>query len=108
MSQNLKPLVYLAAAASGITVIWGAGLLSLKYYSFFAPRQQAVERQVFENTPSAIRGSIQDIRRYYAEYLATKDPAQRAAIAVLITTAYDQIPPDRVSSEIQAIYDNLK
>jgi hypothetical protein len=108
MSPKLKPLIYLAAAIGGIALIWGVGFLSLGYYSFFAPKQQAVERQVFENTPSAIRGSIQDIRRYYAEYLATQDPAQRAALAILITTAYDQIPPDRLSLEIQNIYDKVK
>jgi hypothetical protein len=108
MSPKLKPLIYLAAAIGGIATIWGAGFLSIGYYSFFAPKQQAVERQVFENSPSAVRGSIQDMRRYYAEYTKTQDPAQRAALAVLITTAYDQIPPDRVSSEIQNIYNKVK
>ena len=47
MSPKLKPLIYLAAAIGGIATIWGAGFLSIGYYSFFAPKQQAVERQVF-------------------------------------------------------------
>lgn len=44
----------------------------LKMYAYFAPRTEAVSRQVFENTPSYQLGNIQNLRKEQFDYIHTK------------------------------------
>ena len=94
-------IISLSMLVGGAVAAWGLAYLNLGYLRFFAPRQAAIERQIFDNSPSAVNGNLQDILRWKLEYLRTKDTLQRSALKVLILDAKSRIPPDRIPTEIQ-------
>ena len=53
-------------------------------YSFFAPRQENVRRNVFENTQSYVKGKQQELEKLRLEYIREKDPIAKEAIANMI------------------------
>ena len=67
-------------------------------YKYFAPKKAEVERQVFENTPSYVRGNIQELEKQHLDYIKAT-PAQQAAMKPVILQEaaginQDQLPPD--------------
>ena len=67
-------------------------------YKYFAPKQEQVRREVFEQTKSYNQGAVQQIRGYMAQY-AVADSSQRDALASVIiheTADYDEakLPQD--------------
>ena len=67
-------------------------------YQWLAPKKAAVERQIFENTPSYIRGNIQELEKQHMDYIKAT-PAQQAAMKPVILQEaavinQDQLPPD--------------
>ena len=67
-------------------------------YQYFAPRQAAVQRKVFEETKSYNQGMIQELQNMQFQYVQAK-PEQQAILAGIIlhrTADYDlaNLPPD--------------
>lgn len=54
--------------------------------SFFEPRDRAIDRQVFEQTPSFVHGKTQHIGRLKREYDRATTDAQRASLREMILT----------------------
>lgn len=61
-------MIIIGSIALLILLLFGTGLISLKFKETFSPAFQDVEREVFENTKSYVHGKIQDLSNYYAEY----------------------------------------
>ena len=53
-------------------------------YKFWAPKQETVRRQVFEQTRSFNQGMIQELQNMQFEYVKEKDPQAKAALASII------------------------
>ena len=53
-------------------------------YRFFAPRQEAVRRQVFETSRAFNQGMVQELQNMQFEYLKQPDPSVRASLASVI------------------------
>ena len=104
--SNLIGVVLLALfAVLGIT--WIAQGNSFFLYKFFAPKQAAVERQVFENTPSYQLGMVQELRNYQDQWVtATAD--QRKAIAAIALHEAQDIPNDQLPSDVQQWLNQIK
>lgn len=66
-----------------IVVTWFAQGSNFFLYKVFAPRQAAVERQVFEQTPSYVKGMVQDLDKMHLDYIKA-DSTQKQAIASII------------------------
>lgn len=74
----------LLAASFGLT--W----LGIEWRGFFGPKRQAVEREIFEQSPSYIHGKIQDLARYRHEYMTAETDEQRDAIASTVRLQFAQ------------------
>ncbi len=89
-------------------VILGAvGLLGLTWvfqgnqfflYRYWAPREEAVRREVFEQSKAYNQGMIQELQNMQFEYVKA-DPAHKSALASIIlhrAADYDEakLPPD--------------
>jgi len=75
----------------GILVVLGMGLIIFgltytgqEFKRFFKPRDQAIERQVFEQTPSFVQGKIQYISRLKLEYEQAETTAAKNSLKSLI------------------------
>ena len=53
-------------------------------YKYFAPRQEAVRRQVFETSRAFNQGMVQELQNMQFEYLKQSDPSVRASLASII------------------------
>jgi len=70
-------------------------------YKFWAPKQEQVRRQVFEQTRSFNQSMVQELENMEAEYVREKDPQAKAALASIIlhrASGYNLedpiVPPD--------------
>ena len=64
---------------------------------FFAPKEQSVQRQVFEETKSYVYGSIRDIAKYHEEYLKA-DKKEKRIIANIVKERFPNFDPDKIHS----------
>jgi len=76
-------------------------------YKFFAPKQEAVRREVFEQTKSFIDGSIRDIRADQISYIKA-DKEQKAAIASVVLHKIDGIPEDKLPPDLKTWVQELR
>lgn len=65
----------------------------------FAPREEQIRRETFEQSKAYSQGTIQQLDRARLDYAKSKDPEERAALRsiVLHETAdfdLDRLPPD--------------
>lgn len=76
-------------------------------YKFWAPKQAAAERQVFEQTPSFIHGKIEYLTRLRFEY-QTATGAQKSALAQLILDEASTVDNSKLPYDLQAFISGLK
>lgn len=53
-------------------------------YQYFAPKQEAVRRQVFETSRAFNQGMVQELENMQFEYVKQADPEAKAALADVI------------------------
>lgn len=76
-------------------------------YKFWAPKQAAAERQVFEQTPSFVHGKIEYLTRLRFEY-QTAQGAQKQALAQLILDEASTVDNQKLPLDLQAFISTLK
>ena len=79
-------------------------------YKFWAPKQEAVRRQVFENTRSFNQGMIQELQNMQFEYTKEKDQNAKAGLASIIlhrASGYNLNDPD-VPADLRSFITDLK
>lgn len=58
-------------------------------FKFFAPREEAVRREVFENSKSYIHGTIQELRNMQMEYVKADDNHKQALGSIILHRVND-------------------
>jgi hypothetical protein len=79
-------------------------------YKFFAPKQEAVRRQVFEQTPSYVKGMVQELQNMQFDYVKEKNPEAKTALASIIlhrASGFNLNDPD-VPADLRAFISKLK
>lgn len=94
--------------ASGLLIVvvllglsWAVEGNDFFLYKFFAPKQENVRREVFENTQSYTQGKIQNIGQECFAYHST-DGAQKAALAAEIRNEAATIDINKLPADEQA------
>ena len=73
-----------AIIAIVLTSMFVAGLLSLGWYKFFAPRRENIRREVFESTRSYNQGKIQELAKYKHELMLSQSEASKTVLEGII------------------------
>ena len=76
-------------------------------YQYFAPKRAAVERQVFENTPSYVRGNVQELEKQHMDYIKAT-PEQKRAMKPIILQEVNGINQDVLSPDLKSWVQQLK
>ena len=76
-------------------------------FKFFAPRQEAVRREVFEESKAYRQGMVNELRGYQMAYIKG-DAAQKAAMTTLIIRQADQIPAEELPSDLRSFIFDLR
>ena len=100
---------FLALILIGIlfgALIFGLQYLSILNFGFFAPKIEAVKRQVFVNTPSFILGKEQEIAKYRGEYLMG-DEDKKAIIKSVLSQTLAGVDRTQLSPQSNLFIDQL-
>ncbi len=76
-------------------------------YRYFAPKQESVRRQVFEQTKSYNQGMIQELQNMQFEYIKAKPEQQDALASVILHRAAD-FDEDKLPSDLREFIRNLR
>jgi len=76
-------------------------------YKFFAPKQEAVRRQVFENTKSFNDGMIQELQSMQLDYAKGND-SQKDAISSVVVHRYSTYNDVNLSGDLKAFVSECK
>ena len=76
-------------------------------YKFWAPKQEAVRREVFEQTKSYHQGMIQELQNMQFEYVKA-DKTQQAALRSIILHRAADFPEDKMPSDLRSFISNLR
>jgi hypothetical protein len=76
-------------------------------YKFFAPKTEAVRRDVFEQTKSYQQGMIQELQNMQFEYIKA-EPEHKAALRSLILHRAADFPSDRLPDDLRRFISDLK
>ena len=93
-------LFVLAMVALGLGGRW----VNMKVEAWFSPREQNIQREVFENTKSYNEGKEQELVKYKFEHDKANgkgDTATMAAIKSAVRHSFGDYEEDRLSPELQ-------
>jgi hypothetical protein len=104
----MRVVGWLAIAVFGLAVVLGLcfGLtwLGIEWRGFFGPKRAAVERRIFEETPSYIHGMKQDLMRYRHQWM-TADEEKRMGIESTVRMRFAQFDPRHLEDpELSGFY----
>ena len=76
-------------------------------YRYFAPKQEAVRRQVFENTKSYRQGMVQELQNMQFQYEQAAE-AQKPGLRSIILHRAADVPPDALTPDLVAFLARLR
>ncbi len=107
----MKVLGVIFAAILGLVAIlaltWIVQGNQFFLYQYFAPKQAAVERQVFENTKSYNQGMIQELQNMMFDY-AKATPEQKPLMAGLILRRSADYDVEKLPYDLRNFINDLR
>jgi len=91
-----KAILPLMVFATVLSLTARYGRLSIE--RFFQPREQSVQRYVFEETKSYVYGVVQDLGKYYDEWIHA-DNDDKKIIENVIKQRFPNFDPDKIKSK---------
>lgn len=85
--------------AALLSLLFGLTWLGIEWRGFFGPKRQAVERRIFEETPSYIHGMRQDLVRYRHQWI-TADDEEKRAIESTVRMRFAQLDPKHIEDPV--------
>ena len=98
---------FVLAVVIATAVGWFAEGNEFFMYKFFAPKQEAVRRQVFEETKSYNQGMIQEISNMQFEYIKAS-PEHKAALAQIILHRVADYNEAKLPANLRQFINELK
>jgi hypothetical protein len=101
----------LAAAVLFVALLvfsFGMEKINLEWQKYWRPQYENVNRQVFENTESFVKGTLNNINRMRADYLALQDAEAKKALGFMILREVDQNPNVPLSADLAQFIAGLR
>ena len=76
-------------------------------YQYFAPKQAAVQRQVFEQTKSYNQGMVQELQNMQFQYVKASPESQEALASIILHRAADY-PEAEMPTDLRSFIQKLK
>jgi hypothetical protein len=109
----MKPFIIGAGLIIGsVFVAGGIDFLatgeSFLMYKYWAPKQENVRREVFENTDSFVRGKIAHIAQLELDYEQSQSTAQKGALRRMVLTEAAEVDNSKLPASEQEFISSLK
>lgn len=104
----MKGILYTIGFLAAILALgWILALNDLAFTGFFAPKQEAIRRQTFEQSKSYNQGTIQELQNMQFEYIKA-DSAHKDALASIILHRAADFDEERLPSDLKSFIHTLK
>lgn len=104
----MKVSVNIALMVIGVfLVIFGLSYFGLNMDRFFAPKQEALRRQVFEKSNSYNSGMVRDLENIQMQYNAAT-PEQKAGLRAIAIHRFEVFPKESLPSNLANFYNQLR
>jgi hypothetical protein len=97
-------LAFIALIALAFVIELGG----LKWKRFFAPKHEAVRREVFKETRSYNEGKLQDLTRYRLEYMRATTEDEKSALAFTIRHQFAEYDESKLPLELAEFVRKIK
>lgn len=77
-------------------------------YQFFAPKKEAVRREVFEQSKAYNQGMIQELQNMQFAYLRTQDPKTKESLADIILHRAADYDVNKMPEDLRIFISDLK
>lgn len=103
-----KPIGAIVLIVLGLFALtWLAMGNNFFLYKFFAPKQEAVRRQVFEQSKAYNQGMVQELQNMQFEYIKAA-PEHKAALRSVILHRAADYDVNRMPDDLRAFIQELK
>lgn len=100
--NNMKIALVIVGLVLGLLALaFGLEYLNLGWSRYFRPKYEDVNREVFKATRSYNEGKVQELVKYRHEYMTTKDPIEKKALAFTIRHTFAEYDRSKLSPELQ-------
>lgn len=90
-----------------LALVWVVAGNSLLLNKFFAPKQEQVRREVFEQSKAYNQGMVQELQNMQFEYIKATPDQQKALRSIILHRAADY-PADKMPADLYAFIEGLK
>ena len=87
---------------------WGLAEFGLMKKAYFKPKQENIDREVFENTQSYVEGKRQEAIKYRLEYMKCSDEIEKEAIRMTIVQSFANFDESKLEPELQSFIKDMK
>ena len=104
----LMMLVWFLLIAFIVGMAWLSQGNEFFMYKYFAPKTEAVRRQVFEQSKAYNQGMIQELQNMQFDYLRNKDPNSKKAMASIILHRVADYDLEKCPVDLRNFIENLR
>ena len=90
-----------------LLIIFGLSYFGLNMDRFFAPRQEALRRQVFEQSNSYNSGMVRDLENIQMQYNSAT-PEQKVGLRAIAIHRFEVYPEESLPSNLANFYNQLR
>jgi hypothetical protein len=109
--MEMKPSKIIGIFVLVIIVMLGLGWLftgnDFFLYKYFAPKQEAVRRETFEQSKAYNQGVVQELQKQYLEY-ASATPEAKEALASVVLHQVADYPEDKLPAHLKTFVLKLR
>ncbi len=99
--------IVILVVISSFGLIWLIEGNDFFLYKYFAPKEENVRREVFENTKSYKDGMVQELQNMQFEYIKA-DSTHKTALASIILHRAAEIDETKLPQDLRTFIDKLK
>lgn len=103
----MKALAVIGGLIVGLAAIYGGVRGYIWLYSDTAPRFEAAQRQVYENTPSYVQGKIEYLTRLKGEYERADTKVSKVSFREQILAEAGTVDPNHLPTTLRLFIDSL-
>ena len=108
----MKAIGVMACCILGFALLLGLGWVvqgnDFFLYQYFAPKQEAVRREVFEQSKAYNQGMIQELQNMQFQYVQEKDEKTKAALASIILHRAEDYQEDKLPTDLRSFIGDLR
>ncbi len=104
----LTVFLFVVFVAILIGLSYGFGWIKVHQTATIGKEQQNVERRVFEESQSYVEGKRREALKMYKEYLKTKDPDEKAALAQIVAMSFANFDENKLTPKLKEFVHKCK